>query len=272
MRFVVTIGVAVIVYVLSHRLLRRLRRTLMARAKSREQRSSVEVFFRILQYGLIGLLAIFALLFYFGSLPSIGITTGLFTAALGWALQRPITGIAAWLLVVTKRPFVIGDWIVVGNVRGEVVDITLTHIHIGEIGGTVAAEERSGRTILVPNAKIFEENIINYTKDEGDDVRDEVRFSVTYESDTEKAKAIAKEVAEGVLDDFPSVAGREAALRVWFQPSGIDVVVRYDAPTAEREEIKSRITEGILARVRDTEGVTFAYPHQEVILRKQDNF
>ncbi len=41
-------------------------------------------------------------------------------------------------MVIIKRPFEIGDRIIIGDVRGDVIDLTLTHIYISEIGGKEA--------------------------------------------------------------------------------------------------------------------------------------
>ena len=43
---------------------------------------------------------------------------------LGWSLQRPVTGVAAWLMVMIKRPFMIGDRIIIQGVRGDVLEIS----------------------------------------------------------------------------------------------------------------------------------------------------
>src|SRR3989344_242908 len=101
----------------------------------------LDIFSRLIWYLVVGLGLIVALLSYSGSWTGLGITLGLFSAALGFALQRPITGVAAWVMLDIKRPFEIGDRIIVSGVRGDVADVTLTHIYVREIGGIVAGEE-----------------------------------------------------------------------------------------------------------------------------------
>ncbi|MCH8741658.1 mechanosensitive ion channel family protein [Patescibacteria group bacterium] len=257
----------IILFWLFNFLLRIAKRGFLRRVKTKKERSNIEIFFRAAQYLIFLLIIIFAFLSYAGSLAGIGIAAGFLTAALGWALQRPITGIAAWLMMVIKRPFEIGDRIIIGQTKGDVVDITLTHIHIGEIGGTIAAEENSGRIILVPNAKLFDEDIINYTKT-GETILDEVKFAITFESNLKKAKEIASLAAKKVLKNFVENM-KEPYLRIWFQASGVDVLVRYFTPAVSREEIRSLITQEIFKNVRSLKDVEFAYPHTEVLLRKK---
>lgn len=248
-------------------LLRITKKRFLVGAKTRKERSNIEIFFRAGQYFVFLLVLIFTILSYAGSLAGIGLAAGFLTAALGWALQRPITGMAAWLMVILKRPFEIGDRIIIGEVKGDVVDVTLTHIHLGEIGGTIKAEESSGRIILIPNSKLFEENIINYTKT-GETILDEVKFSITFESDLKESKEIAGLAAKAVLKDFGEKM-QEPYLRIWFHDSGMNVLVRYFAPAVSREEIRSLITQEIFHRVQASKNVEFAYPHTEVLFRKK---
>ena len=73
----------------------------------------------------------------------VGFIAGLLTIAVGMALQKPISSVFAWLIIVTRRPFSIGDRVVISNIRGDVVDISLTHIYLEEVGGTIDGEEKS---------------------------------------------------------------------------------------------------------------------------------
>jgi small-conductance mechanosensitive channel len=262
-----TIIIVLVLYFFLNWLLRLTERRLLKDAKTKTEKSNIKIFFQVSRYVLILLIVIFAILSYTGSLAGIGVTAGLLSAALGWALQRPITGMAAWLMVVIKRPFEIGDRVIIGQVKGDVVDITLTHIHIGEIGGTIASEETSGRVILIPNAKLFEQDIVNYTK-EDELILDQVKFTITFESDINKAQKIAKEAAEEVIKNYLEKT-KEPYTRTQFQASGIDVVIRYFIPAPKREEASSIITQKIFLKINEAEDVEFAYPHTEVLLRKK---
>jgi small-conductance mechanosensitive channel len=247
-------------------LLNVLKAYLLKRTKNKKERSNIEIFSRAIKYLMMFFLVIFAIISYAGSLASLGLVVGLLSAALGWALQRPITGMAAWLMLVIKRPFEIGDRVIIGNVKGDVSGITLTYVHIREIGGTIPSEETSGRLILIPNAKLFEENIINYTK-KSNFILDEVSFSITFESDIDEAKKIAKESARIILKDYVEDI-KELYIRTYFQPSGVDIFVRYLTLVPKRNEISSRITEEILKKVMASQKVRFAYYHSEILLKR----
>lgn len=256
----------IIAYFIANLLLIFIRKELLKGDKTKKEISDIKIFFRVLRYILIALLLIFIILSYVGSLLGIGITAGFLTAALGWALQRPITGIAGWLMVVLIRPFEIGDRVVIGGVKGDIVDISLAYIHIDEIGGTVVSEETSGRLILIPNSKLFEVDIINYTKQD-DLILDQVKFPITFKSDIDRAFKIAEASANEVLKEYFEKF-EKPYIRTSFQSSGIDIVVRYNAPAQKREEISSKITQKIFSKIKDSKEVEFAYQHTEVVIKK----
>lgn len=250
-----TVLVFIVFYFIFFRFFKIVKERFLNKAKTKKEKTSIEIFFRAIQYLLLFLLLIFTFLAYGGSLTGIGVTVGLFSAALGWALQRPITGIAAWLMVILKRPFEIGDRVTIGDIKGDVNDITLTHIHIKEIGGTIASEETSGRIILIPNNKLFEQDIINYAyKDEL--ILDQVKFTISFESNLERVQKIALDSAKEVLSEYLPQA-KEPYTRIFFQTGGIDIYVRYTIPSSDREEISSKITKKILDKVISSKEIKF---------------
>jgi len=247
------------------------KRRLYAKARTKKLRHNITIFSNLLTYTFFIIGIMMVIFSYTGNIFSIGLTAGLLTAALGWALQRPITGIAGWIMVVVAKPFGIGDRIVVGGVKGDVSNITLTHIYLKEFGGTIGGEETSGRIVMVPNSVLFEKDLINYTFQD-DYILDEVSVAVTYESNIEKAKEICVKAAKKVTDQVKdSIYGRypKPYLRLNFQPSGIDVRIRYYAPADKRLEYNSKLTEEIFKGICADKSVEIAYPHTEVIYREK---
>jgi small-conductance mechanosensitive channel len=245
-----------------------LRTNLMKKAKTKKQRSNIRIFGQLSRYTLSLLVIILAILSSSGAWSSFGVFLGLLSAAIGFALQQPITGIAAWIMVVTKRPFDIGDRIIIGDVKGDVVDFNLTHVHVMEIGGLITDEENSGRIIMVPNWMLFEKNIINYTSN-NDFVLHSVIVNVTYESNLDRAIEIADLSARKFLAGTISTSPGVPKVRVDFQASGIDVQVKYFSPARQLHEYSSKITKEIFDRINDAEDVEIAYPHTEVVFRKK---
>ncbi len=244
------------------------KKALIKRAKTKKVRHNVIVFINLISYTFIFLTIVFIVLSFTGGFTGVGIAAGLLTAALGWALQRPITGIAAWLMVIITKPFEIGDRIIIGKVRGDVINITITHIYLNEFGGTIGGEETSGRVIIIPNSVLFEQNVINYTA-QNEYILDEVAFTVTYDSHIELAKSLGKKIAEEITKEFIEKVPKKPFIRLNFQPSGIDVRVRYYTIAPKRQETNSKITEEIFKAITKEKKVKFAYPHTQIILEKK---
>ena len=84
---------------------------------------------------------------------------------LGWSLQAPVSGIAAWIMVTVIRPYKIGDRIQLQNygLMGDIIKFTPMYLSLNQVGGTVGSEEPTGRILHVPNAVLFSAMIINTT-------------------------------------------------------------------------------------------------------------
>ncbi len=242
-----------------------LKKTLLKKAKTKKMTHNVIMFTNLFTYVTIFLAVVFTLISVTGSI-NLGITAGLLTAALGWALQRPITGIAGWVMVIMTEPFTIGDRIIIGSVRGDVKNMTLTHIHLNEFGGTTSGEETSGRLILIPNSVIFEQNIINYTS-QNDYILDEIVFTMTYDSNLDLAREIAIKSAEKITKDIIEKVPKKPFVRVNFQDSGIIIRTKYYTPAANRQKTNSEITESIFKEITKEKKIRFAYPHTEIIFK-----
>ncbi|MBW2989955.1 mechanosensitive ion channel family protein [Candidatus Woesearchaeota archaeon] len=257
----------IVVFVIFSLVLSLIKKSLLKKAKGKKQISNIQIFSKVLRIIFFLLLVIFALSSYAGSWAGLGIGIGLFSAALGWALQKPITGVAGWIMVVAKRPFEIGDRVIIGAVRGDVKDITLTHIYLKEVGGIVAGEENSGRIIMIPNSLLFEQNIINYTQ-QHEYILDQVTFTVTHESDLDKAIKLGTESAEKYTKDVIKSTGEKPYARTYFDASGIIVHIRYYSHAKRIQEISSDITQDLFKKIMKEKDVRLAYAHTEVLLRE----
>ena len=265
---IMKIIIIVILFLLvTHFVLKMLKKKLMSKARTKRQRSHIQISIKFLKYLIYFFILLFATISYLGSLKSLGVTVGILTAALGFALQRPITGVAAWLMVITKRPFEIGDRIVIGKIKGDVVDITITHIYLEEVG-VFGEEEKSGRTVLIPNSKLFEEDIINYSAKD-DFILGEVITSITYESNIDRAVKVIVDSAQKHLLKSIIASSKEPYIRMRFKDSSVDVIVRFMVTYQDLQEIKTNITKEIHKRIQKEKNVEIAYPHTEVIFRKK---
>lgn len=212
-------------------------------------------------------IAILVIMAMTGSLRLLGLTAGFFGMMLGWSLQQPVTGIAAWLMIILKKPFRIGDRVVIAGITGDVTGISLTHVILNQVGGSVGGEERSGRGILIPNAILFQNVIINYTLDQ-EFMLDEVPLRLTFDSDWERAKEIMIAAAGEVTRDIIAKTGEEPFIRAEFLDWGILVRLRYNTIATRRQEISTNIIEILLREFgREFPRVRFAIPSQSIRYR-----
>lgn len=209
----------------------------------------------------IGVVSIFFELGVF--LAAVGAFGGLF---LGWSLQQPVTGMAAWVMVTLKRPFRIGDrvFLPAWNLIGDVTDIGMMYTELNQVGGTVGTEEPSGRMVLVPNAILFGNVIIDYTKGndrESSYLLDEIIIRITYDSDWDEAERILIESAREVTQDIIDATGMEPYVRSDFYDYGIYLRLRYMTLATERPRISHEINSRIFRKVSSSRKVDFAIPY-----------
>lgn len=248
-------------------LIKILKRALLKRVKKKIMKHNIIIFTNLITYVTIILLILWLIFYQTGNVLAFGVTAGLLTAALGWALQRPITGIAAWIMVIIKKPFRIGDRILMNGVKGDVIDITLAHIYLKEVGGTINSEETSGRVVMVPNSIIFEKNIINYSFD-NDYILDDVGVIVTFKSNLNNVTKICEKAARKILKDYLGKTPKDPYVRVQFQQYGIDIKTRYYVKAEDRIKISSELTQEIFKRFNKAKDVNIAYPHTDVRIKK----
>ena len=205
-----------------------------------------------------------------GSLKYLGLSAGFLGMMLGWSLQAPVTGMAAWLMIVAKKPFRIGDRVIIGGTIGDVTDITLTHVVLNQVGGTIGGEEKSGRGILIPNAILFSQIITNYTLEQKF-MLDEVPVRVSFESDFELARTILLEAAGRVTEDIIAETGQQPFLRSEFYDAGVLMRLRYQTLPSDRQRISSEIVDVVLGKFKESyPKVRFGYPHSVVSYRRTD--
>jgi small-conductance mechanosensitive channel len=250
--FILLVLISVIINVLKNNLLRK--------AKTKKQSSNIRLMSQLFRYSLYLIIILFAALSYSNAWSEFGVFLGFISAAIGFALQKPMTGIAAWIMVVTKRPFDIGDRIIVGDVKGDVIDINLTHVHVMEIGGLIGGEESSGRVVMVPNWMLFEKNIINYTLN-NDFVLDNVVVNVTYESNLDHAIEIADLAARKYLAGIISTSPGNPRIRLEFQASGVDINIKYFSPARQLNEYSTKNNKELFDQIRDSVDVEIDYQH-----------
>ncbi len=130
---------------------------------------------------------------------------GLVTAGLAFALQRVVTSFAGYMVILRGNTFSVGDRIVMGGVRGDVIALGFLQTTIMEMGQPpsvqsaapevwVHSRQYTGRVVTVSNGQIFEEPVLNYTRD-FPYLWEEMVLPVSYNDDRAKVEEILLRVA-----------------------------------------------------------------------------
>jgi len=191
------------------------------------------------------------------ALGQLGIQTTSFVAilgaaglAVGLALQGSLANFAAGVLMIIFKPFKVGDYIEGGGVSGSVEEIGIF---------TTELKSPDNRKIIVPNAKMTSDNIVNYSAK--DTRRVDIVAGVSYGDDIDKVKRVLEGILasdERVLKDpAPTIGILELA------DSSINFAVRPWVRTSDYWDVFFATQESIKKRF-DAEGISIPFPQQDI--------
>lgn len=160
----------------------------------REIDASLKPFLKSIFYNLLLILLILSVL------TSVGIEVTSFIAilgaaglAIGLALQGSLQNFAGGVLILTLKPFRVGDYIVSSGTGGTVREIQIFY--------TVLTTPDNVR-VVVPNGELSNSSITNYSVEENRRV--DMVFGIGYDDDVRKAKALLTDMLkedERVLEE-----------------------------------------------------------------------
>ena len=119
------------------------------------------------------------------NLTTLNVLAGAIGIGVGFGLQNVASNFISGLIIMFERPIKIGDRIEVADINGKVTGI-------GARSTTVRTNDNI--TIIVPNSKFIEENIVNWSFEENI-VRFRIAVGVAYDSDIRLVKNLLLEVA-----------------------------------------------------------------------------
>jgi len=191
-------------------------------------------FFQLIVYSVVIILILWAF-----KIDVTALLAGLGIGALiiGFALKDIIENWVSGLLIISGKTYRIGDVIKVGNLTGQVTDISLR---------TTKLKTYDRNDIIIPNSALLKENIVNLTGGKRETVAS-VAFYIDYVFDIERAK----QVIDGVLRDHPNVIieekrRREIRFVVRIKEWIVEIESLFWINEPENEEfIKSKITETV---------------------------
>lgn len=191
------------------------------------------------------------------ALGQLGIQTTSFIAvigaaglAIGLALQGSLSNFAAGFLMIIFRPFKVGDFIEGAGVSGTVEKIQIF---------TTQLKTPDNKTIIIPNAKLSGDNIVNFSAK--GTRRVDLVFGISYGDDIDKARKIITDVIENdtrVLKDPPPKIGV-----IELGDSSVNFAVRPWVKVPDYWDLWFHVTETIKKHF-DAEGISIPFPQRDV--------
>ena len=120
-------------------------------------------------------------------------------------VQRVITAVAGYFVILRGKTFNVGDRIMMGGVRGDVVGLSFMQTRIMEMGQSskeqgedptiwVKSRQFTGRIVTVTNDKVFDCPVYNYTHD-FPYIWDEINLPVRFQADRAKVERVLLDAA-----------------------------------------------------------------------------
>ena len=149
------------------------------------------------------------------------VSLGLISLLLGFALQAPISSLIAWLYIVVRTPYHVGDRIQIESFKGDVVEISYLDTTLWEFGGDyLTSDLPSGRLIRFPNSLVLQYAVFNYSWKKFPFIWNEIPFHVAYESDLDYVTKVLRDVTREVLG--PEMAERVRELKALIEKTPVD--------------------------------------------------
>jgi small-conductance mechanosensitive channel len=192
---------------------------------------------------------------------------GVGSIIIGLAVQTPMKSFIAWIYILVRQPFRVGDRIQIADATGDVIDVGYLDTTLWEFGGKyISGDHPSGRVIKFPNEKVLDEIVYNYSWPLFPYIWNEITFYVAFNADLEFIANTMQKIAEEELgkemmervQTFRDLLARTPVdelevrehPRVIFRVSEntwLEAIVRYLVPPREAGRVKTRLIKKLLA-------------------------
>ena len=192
---------------------------------------------------------------------------GVGSIIIGLAVQTPMKSFIAWIYILVRQPFRVGDRIKIDDATGDVIDVGYLDTTLWEFGGQyISGDHPSGRTIRFPNEKVLDSIVYNYSWPLFPYIWNEIKFQIAYQSDLEfvaktMQRIVEEELGEEMMERIAVYRDLLARTpvdelevrehpRVIFrvdEVTWVDAIVRYLVAPREAGSMKSRLIPKLLA-------------------------
>lgn len=174
--------------------------------------------------------------------------------AVGLALQGSLANFAGGVLILVSKPFVVGDYIIVGDKEGKVISIDIIYTKLQMVDNKI---------VIMPNGTLADSNIINVT--DQDKRRIDITVGVDYSENIKKVRDILAAIIqeqEQILTEEPVdiVVGELNA-------SSVDMLIHVWVRKEDYWKVKWAMLERIKEKF-DENNVVIPYNQLDVTLKE----
>lgn len=190
----------------------------------------------------------------------LGIETSSFIAlfasagvAVGMALSGTLQNFAGGVLILSLRPYSVGDFIETQGYSGTVKAIQMFHTII---------TTPDNKTIIIPNGPLSNGNINNYSRQP--DRRVDWSISMAYGTDLEQLKGAVLEILSTIGEIDHTTAGREPVVVInSLSASSVELAVRAWVRSEDYWPVFNKVNE-LLYSTLPAKGFNFPFPQMDV--------
>ncbi len=234
---------------------------------------------------IMGLVLLFA---YIENVSYMVTVIGFASAGIAIAMKDWFMSLMGWWVIVIGGSIHVGDRVkfVRNGMQyvGDIVDISPLRMTMQEDVTLTSFMDnrRSGRIIFIPNNYIFTDMVANYSHAGLKTVWDGIDFTVTFDSNIEKAVSIAKEVTKKYSKGYTDITRKqlnklrshyhikntnvEPRILSFIEPHGMVISAWYLTNAYATLTLRSKISLEIIQRIKEREDIEIAYPTQSLFV------
>ncbi len=210
---------------------------------------------KLLRMGLFGAAILFGLYASGFDLTSITVLSGAIGLGIGFGLQKVASNLVSGLILLMDKSIKPGDVISLGETFGWIQTLGARYVSV---------LTRDGREFLVPNEDLITSQVVNWSYS-NEDIRLDIYFGVSYDSDPHVVRRVAREAAatvKRVVTVTPPVCHI-----VGFGDSSIDLILRFwirdpvNGLTNVRGDVYLAVWDAFKAN-----GIQIPYPRRDVTI------
>ena len=191
---------------------------------------------------------------------SLGFIAGALGVGIGFGLQNVTNNFISGIIIVFEKPIKVGDRIEVGEVSGDVMNISARATTI---------LTNNNISIIVPNSEFISSKVINWSHNDRS-ISFIIPIGVSYREDPSVIKTILLDIAS----DNPNVLKKPEPIVLFsaFGDSSLDfeLVVWTDTYTDKPRILKSEIYFSIFEKFKK-EGIEIPFPQHDINIRSSIN-